>query len=799
MMLSKKVSKWTTNNILTTLMSQMQNSFVGLLTSSEFRRLVIETFLAAPPQCSLVAVLNNIRCAENCDIQRVFELLDAVEEHSLRTLVEESFSRRPDDSEWCAFLDEIGRLLWQFQDRIYNTMASTPHDPLLRLKDDVHSVFLAAHWKRILKTVKNAVTVAKERIENCLDTNMQFVATLIPPLFRSSPENFDGLILWLGANEDSPIWERLNSRLLSEAILNGFLPGRSALVQIVLAATDGAMLKRLLGNEILRDPMKKLLFEDMLINKVFGVEKNVPLKLVQCLNTGSQDFSSTQGERARVKLHIETAIRLLKVWSQKSHLLHSSDEQLTYMDCAVLCFVKYASDEVRKGMKWLAEEPLINGTQRHLECSDPRRKIRGLFIAEKLSEWLSFRGLQFDRNAEMERELIDLRAIVNGDLEQLPKPVSMDDPEEHREVAQEMSAELTSLPTRERVELDSDDDDFPEYSIPDEELHPKESADEDAVEKREPPPHYIRDCMEALYESENYAKFEAAFGVLNQFIRKRALGYDGIAEELIMKLVFLEDRFSTKNFEEQRCEMLVSCMVMSPHLAPMLIGLMYSRRCSMCNRYLILNVLSEAATELSSRAGREVEKSVKTIMEKPKEGPKNWREIIDERVEMKTRRFGRGKTNADLPAPQKNRFAEFASSFLRPLLAINQHREHLNLKKEDSALLAKIIGTAGHILQCAQNCPCSPRLATWLEICVRELRTHEDSSVRLSVLFCYESICHALPNEVYFELFAESVPEWLAYASFETKNDPSAVCRELAARVQYLIVSKAPLPFHNSA
>lgn len=39
------------------------------------------------------------------------------------------------------------------------------------------------------------------------------------------------------------------------------------------------------------------------------------------------------------------------------------------------------------------------------------------------------------------------------------------------------------------------------------------------MEKREPPPNYIRDCMEALYENENCAKFEAAFDVLNQFIR----------------------------------------------------------------------------------------------------------------------------------------------------------------------------------------------------------------------------------------------------------------------------------------
>lgn len=42
------------------------------------------------------------------------------------------------------------------------------------------------------------------------------------------------------------------------------------------------------------------------------------------------------------------------------------------------------SEDVLKRMKWLAEESLIDGVQRHLECSDPRRKIRGLYITGEL-------------------------------------------------------------------------------------------------------------------------------------------------------------------------------------------------------------------------------------------------------------------------------------------------------------------------------------------------------------------------------------------------------------------------------
>uniref|UniRef100_A0A0M3I7N2 Telomere_reg-2 domain-containing protein n=1 Tax=Ascaris lumbricoides TaxID=6252 RepID=A0A0M3I7N2_ASCLU len=793
--LSKKASKWIIYSLLSTLISHMRNSFVGLLTTNEFKRLFVETFVAAPSQYSLPIVFNNIRCSEDCEMERVFELLNALEESAFPSLVDICFDKSPDDPDWCAFIDEIGRSLWQLQDRIYNTMAIKSPNALVHRRGDLHVAFLETHWERIVDTVKRAVTIAKMRIENSLDTNMQFIAALLPPLFRGSIKKFRDLILWLGTREDTPIGERLNSRLLSETIISGFLPGRDAIVEIVLAVEDGVMLKRLLGNEILRDPIKKFLFDDMLIIKVFAAEEMVPFKLVQCLNTGSHSISSCEGRESWIKVHIDAAIRLLKVWSQKSHLLHSSDQQLDYIDCALLCFFKYASEDVLKRMKWLAEESLIDGVQRHLECSDPRRKIRGLYITEKLSEWLSFPDLHFDQISEAAEELTDLRIIANGELERLRKQMPEKNEKECKRIDEEISLK-SMIPAREKVELDSDDDDFPQYSIPEEEFHLKEANESDIMEKREPPPNYIRDCMEALYENENCAKFEAAFDVLNQFIRKRALGYEDIVEELIMRLVFLEDRFNTNNFTERRCEMIVSCMVMSAHLAPMLIDLMYSRRCAMCNRYLILNALAKAASELSNPVRKVIGESASATVELTnEEGSKSWREVVDERVEKKTRRFGSGVCNKVIP--QKNRFAEFASGFLRPLLAIYQHREHLDLQRRDSALLAKILSTCAHIMQCAGNCPNAPRLATWLELCVKELRSHEDSCVRLSVLCCYESICRALPDEVLFALFAESIPEWVAYTTFQAKNDPSGICSGLALNVQRLILSKIPSPFRQ--
>lgn len=41
-------------------------------------------------------------------------------------------------------------------------------------------------------------------------------------------------------------------------------------------------------------------------------------------------------------LHIETIHNLLDAWADTAHILHSSDEQRTYVAIALLYFVKYA-------------------------------------------------------------------------------------------------------------------------------------------------------------------------------------------------------------------------------------------------------------------------------------------------------------------------------------------------------------------------------------------------------------------------------------------------------------------------
>ncbi|VDO18255.1 unnamed protein product [Heligmosomoides polygyrus] len=96
--------------------------------------------------------------------------------------------------------------------------------------------------------------------------------------------------------------------------------------------------------------------------------------------------------------------------------------------------------------------------------------------------------------------------------------------------------------------VDSDDDeDFPAYEVLESEKHVELVGEEPEI--KVPAPSYIRECMEHLDEKEKYEVFEAAFFAVNGMIRRKALGFVDISSKLVKKLVFLENKFSTKGFE----------------------------------------------------------------------------------------------------------------------------------------------------------------------------------------------------------------------------------------------------------
>ncbi|EPB76223.1 hypothetical protein ANCCEY_04701 [Ancylostoma ceylanicum] len=112
----------------------------------------------------------------------------------------------------------------------------------------------------------------------------------------------------------------------------------------------------------------------------------------------------------------------------------------------------------------------------------------------------------------------------------------------------QMPTSSSSIANSQPVDSD-DEEDFKAYDVPESERSVETLAADAELERTAPAPNYIRDCMEQLAEKEKYEVFEAAFFALDSMIRRKAVGFVDIAEQLVKKLVFLEDKFSTKKFE----------------------------------------------------------------------------------------------------------------------------------------------------------------------------------------------------------------------------------------------------------
>lgn len=98
-----------------------------------------------------------------------------------------------------------------------------------------------------------------------------------------------------------------------------------------------------------------------------------------------------------------------------------------------------------------------------------------------------------------------------------------------------------------------------------------------------------------------------------KLIRKRAVGFDSIAIQLLDQMICLEDRFKIPDFQvvflliffifrlnkyifkELRIESTMLILAYHPELISHAIRVLFSNQCSMNNRYFILNAMDKAA------------------------------------------------------------------------------------------------------------------------------------------------------------------------------------------------------------
>ncbi|VDK80678.1 unnamed protein product [Litomosoides sigmodontis] len=762
-LLSPERSSFAKYRLLTRLIDILQPSIIGLLTANEFKELFTTLFYSAAVDDAFLVLINALHSCDSSQmfrLQRILILLDDLEQTCLESLLVDSTEKDTDDVNWNAKQGELCKLLGRTTCLVHNVFGNSSISNLVNVNDALVKAYLNNHWIYLLNSLKVALMNAVERCRNAKSVNMEFLAGVTYELSRGDMVAFRTLISWLGSQVDDVFWSRSTVRLLTDTS-NGIAHSESMLILVLLAAKDGEMLRKLLGDEIYKNRIvKRIFFEKALFVKIFPSTEQVPEKLAVCLHSSNNDSS---GDGPWSTLHQDTIRTAMNVWASSIHVNHSSDEQLDYIDVVLLNFIKYANEHMRRSVSSELITKMSVGVDIRLKCADVRRRLRGMYIGEMLTKWFSWGKLEFEFPAEVVEITADLRKIVSDECN--ADVITTKSDSEKREV---IHLEVQNMGS-DADKVDSDDDDFPEYEIPDEELDlKKEENDEDynnvAV------PCYIRDCIEGLSEQNDYVKFEAAFSALEPMIRRRAVGYEQSAEELLRRLIDLTDRFKTEHFQEKRLQLVESCLVTSPNLGSIAIDIMFSRRCSMADRYMILKALSDAALEYSSP--NQVPKNRDTKIQK-NEGSEvlNDRELIS-----KTKHF----MKAPVVALKENRFTPIANSFFYPLTAIDQHREHLDLIGRDSELLSKILVCMGHLVRCSGTSPCTLKMVSTLVYLLGPLRHNRNFAVRQAVLFCYASVCVSLSREVILHFYSDDLMNWFEYATRLAEADPSAECRKMA-------------------
>ncbi|MFH4976952.1 hypothetical protein AB6A40_003661, partial [Gnathostoma spinigerum] len=701
---SEQTSDTIRYNILDAIICRIHPSFTGFLTTKELRSVLAQVFEDAPFGSSISILLHRLRDSSSFQLQHLITLIDAVEERGLRNALVQSVYVGESKSD-SADLDKVEQIRCLFRtiskvpSLLYNAAgkkdAYNEDDKL----SEMFSTFLENHWLRLVTGIKEAVQLARERIEGSCDVDMRLISPLLSSLSSNNLSAFQQVIKWLESQSQTPIWSRLCSRLLTDDS-NGALSTETLILRSAEVATNGKALLNIFGSAIVQNNVvQRVLFYKMLIVKVYPPENKIPQKLADVLRLGNTD-ATCDGLWSR--LHCDTVLSVLDVFTSKSHITYSDEDQRSYIDVALLCLVRGTSDPIREQLRTRVHEKITTGIQYHLDCANLRRRTRGMFVAETLTNWLNIGALKFDYSPEMMEELHDLRRIT-GDEKDDSESIDCQNLLPSNKVECNIKKELPS-PTAvdsDNELLDSDDDDFPSYTIPKEELNVVKEPTEKDGEKKEKAPKYIRECLEGLQEGSNFSRFEACFFALNAMIRSRAVAYDDICDELLRKVIFLTDRFKTEKFQERRLEIMCSCLVMSPRLAPMAIDILYSRNCSMYHRYSILESLVGAARELSScqKKNQDNPKIVEVKHDgkrgNTKDEGEDWRRIIDERLELKTKYF-RTK-NTSMPLTSINRFGDVAGVFFYPLSRIFVDRIHLDLLGTDYTLLGKILLVLGEI------------------------------------------------------------------------------------------------------
>lgn len=385
-------------------------------------------------------------------------------------------------------------------------------------------------------------------------------------------------------------------------------------------------------------------------------------------------------------------------------------------------------------------------------------------------------------------------------------------------------------------ERDSDDDDSILDS--DDDAVPCDMSDDKPLSKVRPA--YLRDLLYNLTNEQTLSDsdtFSESLLASEELILTQLPDDDvSFALELLLLFVTLRSESHVENFELIVLKCCVAIVTVRPtECAEYLCREFYEDvgKYSLRQRLLFLDILTESAKQLSkidvgstdSSNGADFDTAIKKKripsrislfidMEERKKkevwinedldfgeetsenASVNWQEIVDKRIESRTKRFGPNVRKP--PKMYVNHFANVLPSFFYPLMygygrrdKESRNSEFQGLKifnDQDNILLLRFLKTLSALMRAAQNCPLAPKMAKEILDLTQSigLRLHAEPTVRLAVTENIASILVAVPHDaIVKELFDELMEarEWLQDVQNIIRGEHDTNCRAMNAKV----------------
>uniref|UniRef100_A0A8C9YRE6 Telomere length regulation protein TEL2 homolog n=1 Tax=Sander lucioperca TaxID=283035 RepID=A0A8C9YRE6_SANLU len=708
------------------LVSNIQADWLRSLTAAQRTELWDGLFLKGPPEQALLVLMEGIG-----ELSTNLDRLVSITEKFLQ-------SGRLAELLWSYCLETGPSDSPQLRETLLGRIVALPDLAANRLHPKNKPLFLPQQYHPLLAT---AMLTALERtcqaLKDGTDCSLTFVAQT---LGKVCIQGHSGLVLAVMAprlsacTRSDMVWQRVCWKLL-ENVPQQWM--ESVLTGLVQAVSGPEALGRIIGNLVLTNKKAQFVITHKLLLLQYKYETQV-LRIV---------LGYLAADRERRPLLIQVLRSVSQAWANPSAVKHTPLEQQLYVSKALLLSVSLLRDSELQELRSELLQCLLGGMQSHLDSSVVRIRRMGMVVGECLSSRMDINNTKLKFEYDQDEESQELLSLMT--------PIAGGEPE-------------------------ADDDELTPYDM---------SGDQEIMEA--PPPRYLRDCLESMAPE---ITFILPYRSLrkNVFATREVHSFLKLHFKLTKVLLHMEDKYSINSFLSLRQATMVALTVTdSIPVTQYLTTEFYSLNYSLRQRLDILEVLALAAQELSKPINEKRNPSMgidasTDLTLYPGDNPVHWRQVVEKRIQSKTKRLRKGATQPPAEATP-NRYAPVAGHFFFPLLSnYDKPQVTFDLLGGDHLVLGRLIHTLGLFMHLAINAPIAAQMGCALLDFVWAVRYHVDQMVRRGVLFAVCSVFLSMPSQNLLVDLSDQLFETRKWLADVAEGDPDADCRNLA--VQSLVL-----------